>query len=44
MGENLNVGIVIVDGDVDTRFGISMVSGTVYVNEKNKVGFCRRVL
>lgn len=36
-GGKLNVGIVIVDGDIDTRFGISMVSGTVYVNEKNKV-------
>lgn len=33
-GERIKVGTVIVDGDVDTRFGISMLSGTVYINEK----------
>ncbi|AAB98657.1 TPA: hypothetical protein HA335_04780 [Methanocaldococcus jannaschii] len=36
-GERIKVGTVIVDGDVDTRFGISMLSGTVYINEKNKI-------
>ena len=36
-GGKIDTGIVIVDGDVDTRFGISMVSGTVYVNERNKI-------
>ena len=30
-GGNIAVGSVIVDGDVDTRMGISMVSGAVYV-------------
>ena len=36
-GGRIKVGTVIVDGDVDTRFGISMLSGTVYINEKNKI-------
>ena len=36
-GGKIEVGTVIVDGDIDTRFGISMVSGTVYVNERNKI-------
>ncbi|XRO75299.1 hypothetical protein ACO3TA_08025 [Methanocaldococcus sp. 28A] len=36
-GGRINVGTVIVDGDVDTRFGISMLSGTVYINEKNNI-------
>ena len=36
-GGKIDVGTVIVDGDIDTRFGISMVSGTVYVNEGNKI-------
>ncbi|MGZ8932750.1 MAG: hypothetical protein ACXW06_05630, partial [Halobacteriota archaeon] len=31
-GGKISVGSVIVDGDVDTRMGISMVSGAVYVN------------
>ncbi|MDD5617388.1 MAG: formylmethanofuran dehydrogenase [Candidatus Methanoperedens sp.] len=30
-GEPLKVGSIIVDGDVDTRMGISMVSGSIYV-------------
>ncbi|XRP97679.1 hypothetical protein ACO3UB_03985 [Methanocaldococcus sp. 16A] len=36
-GGRIKVGTVIVDGDVDTRFGISMLSGTVYINEKNNI-------
>ncbi|ACV24768.1 GltB/FmdC/FwdC-like GXGXG domain-containing protein [Methanocaldococcus fervens] len=36
-GGRIKVGAVIVDGDVDTRFGISMLSGTVYINEKNNI-------
>lgn len=31
-GKPLKVGSIIVDGDVDTRMGISMVSGVIYVN------------
>ncbi|MCZ7400071.1 MAG: formylmethanofuran dehydrogenase [Candidatus Methanoperedens sp.] len=31
-GRPINVGSIIVDGDVDTRMGISMVSGAIYVN------------
>ncbi|MBB6068318.1 hypothetical protein [Methanococcus maripaludis] len=33
-GGKIQTGTVIVDGNIDTRFGISMVSGTVYLNEK----------
>ncbi|AEH06074.1 hypothetical protein [Methanothermococcus okinawensis] len=36
-GSKIDTGTVIVDGDIDTRFGISMVSGTVYVNEHNNI-------
>ncbi len=36
MGESLKVGSIIVDGDVDTRMGISMVSGSIYVRGKVK--------
>ncbi|MEO2117758.1 MAG: hypothetical protein ABGW92_05080, partial [Methanocaldococcus sp.] len=36
-GGRIKVGTVIVDGDVDTRFGISMLSGTVYINERNSI-------
>ncbi len=36
-GGRIDTGIVIVDGNIDTRFGISMVSGTVYVNENNYI-------
>ncbi|XRO76462.1 hypothetical protein ACO3VM_06645 [Methanocaldococcus sp. 10A] len=36
-GNKIEVGTVIVDGDVDTRFGISMLSGTVYINKKNNI-------
>ncbi|ACX72777.1 conserved hypothetical protein [Methanocaldococcus vulcanius M7] len=36
-GGRIKVGTVIVDGDVDTRFGISMLSGTIYINEKNRI-------
>ncbi|MBA2862597.1 tributyrin esterase [Methanococcus maripaludis] len=32
-GGKIQTGTVIVDGNIDTRFGISMVSGTVYLNE-----------
>lgn len=32
-GGKISAGCVIVDGNIDTRFGMSMVSGTVYVNE-----------
>ncbi|MGB8218124.1 MAG: formylmethanofuran dehydrogenase [Candidatus Methanoperedens sp.] len=31
-GRPLGVGSIIVDGDIDTRMGISMVSGAIYVN------------
>jgi formylmethanofuran dehydrogenase subunit C len=31
-GRPIDVGSIIVDGDVDTRMGISMVSGSIYVN------------
>lgn len=39
-GKPLGVGSVIVDGDVDSRMGISMVSGAIYVsgNVKQPVG------
>ncbi len=39
-GNPLKVGSIIVDGDVDTRMGISMVSGAVYVrgNVKQPMG------
>ena len=39
-GESLKVGSIIVDGDVDTRMGISMVSGSIYVrgNVKQPLG------
>ena len=30
-GKNIKVGSIIVDGDVDTRMGISMISGAIYV-------------
>ncbi len=30
-GRTLNVGSIVVDGDVDTRMGISMVSGAIYI-------------
>ena len=36
-GGKIEVGTVIIDGNIDTRFGISMVSGTVYVNEKSTI-------
>ena len=35
-GGSLKVGSIIVDGDVDTRMGISMVSGSIYVRGKVK--------
>jgi len=31
-GKSLKVGPIIVDGDVDTRMGISMISGAIYVS------------
>ncbi|VVB93400.1 Uncharacterised protein [uncultured archaeon] len=31
-GRPINVGSITVDGDIDTRMGISMVSGAIYVN------------
>lgn len=31
-GKEVDVGDVIVDGDVDTRMGISMVKGSIYIN------------
>ncbi len=31
-GRPIDVGSIIVDGDIDTRMGISMVSGAIYVN------------
>jgi formylmethanofuran dehydrogenase subunit C len=31
-GRPVNVGSIIVDGDIDTRMGISMISGAIYVN------------
>ncbi len=39
-GRHLRTGSIIVDGDVDTRMGISMVSGEIYVkgNVKQPVG------
>ncbi len=39
-GRPLNVGSIIVDGDVDTRMGISMISGVIYVrgNVKQPMG------
>jgi formylmethanofuran dehydrogenase subunit C len=39
-GKTLRAGSIIVDGDVDTRMGISMVSGAIYVkgNVKQPVG------
>ena len=36
-GGILNAGTIIVDGDIDTRCGISMVSGTIYINDKNTI-------
>jgi formylmethanofuran dehydrogenase subunit C len=36
-GGRIKVGTVIVDGNIDTRFGISMLSGTVYINEKSQI-------
>ncbi len=38
-GKEIEVGDVIVDGDVDTRMGISMVKGSIYVNGKFKEPF-----
>lgn len=35
-GGSLKVGSIIVDGDVDTRMGISMVSGSIYVKGQVK--------
>lgn len=35
-GDMLKVGSIIVDGDVDTRMGLSMVSGSIYVSGKVK--------
>lgn len=35
-GSSLRVGSIIVEGDVDTRMGISMVSGAMYVSGKIK--------
>jgi formylmethanofuran dehydrogenase subunit C len=35
-GGTLKTGSIIVDGDVDTRMGISMVSGSIYVNGRVK--------
>ena len=35
-GKPLNVGSIFVDGNVDTRMGISMVSGTIYVKGEVK--------
>jgi len=35
-GKPINVGEVIIEGDVDTRMGISMVKGTIYVKGKVK--------
>lgn len=35
-GGSLKVGSIIVDGDVDTRMGISMVSGSIYVRGQVK--------
>ncbi|MDP2841275.1 MAG: formylmethanofuran dehydrogenase [Candidatus Methanoperedens sp.] len=35
-GKPLNAGSIIVDGNVDTRMGISMVSGSIYVKGKVK--------
>lgn len=39
-GKNIKVGSIIVDGDVDTRMGISMISGAIYVkgNVKQPMG------
>lgn len=39
-GKEVNVGNVIVDGDVDTRMGISMVKGSIYIkgNVKGPIG------
>ncbi|VVB90221.1 Molybdenum-containing formylmethanofuran dehydrogenase 1 subunit C [uncultured archaeon] len=39
-GNSLKVGSIIVDGDVDTRMGISMISGVIYVggNAKQPLG------
>ncbi len=38
-GKETDVGDVIVDGDVDTRMGISMVKGSIYVKGKVKEPF-----
>ena len=38
-GKEIDVGNVIVDGDVDTRMGISMVKGSIYVKGKVKEPF-----
>ncbi len=35
-GENVEAGTVLVDGDVDSRMGISMVSGTIYIKGQIK--------
>lgn len=39
-GKSLSVGSIIVDGDIDTRMGISMVTGAIYVkgNVKEPMG------